>query len=215
VSRVVVASILAALVACPAAAAHGGGAALGYRSTVVHVTPDVSGLVVRVVDGDDELELTNTAGREIVIKGYEDEPYLRFTREGVYENQRSPAAYLNDDRFANVDVPATADPKAAPDWKIVAAGVQYGWHDHRVHWMSPALPPNVRAAKNVEHHIFDWRVPGTIDGERLVIAGSLDYSPPESGSSTLVVITWVTSIVAIVVAISAILAWIFVRRRRR
>ena len=104
-----------ALIACPAAASHGGGAAQGYRSTVVRVAPELSGLAVRVIDGDDELELTNTGGREIVIEGYEGEPYLRFTREGVFENQRSPAAYLNDDRYANVEVPASADPKARPN----------------------------------------------------------------------------------------------------
>ena len=145
------------------------------------MAPALSGLAVHVVDGDDQVELTNTGGREIVIDGYEGEPYLRFTREGVFENQRSPAAYLNDERFANVTVPESADPKAAPEWKAVAAGVSYAWHDHRVHWMSPALPPKVEAAKDVEHHIFDWEVPGTVDGERLTIDGSLDYVPPKNG----------------------------------
>jgi hypothetical protein len=177
--RIALATALVALVACPAAASHGGGAERGYRSTVVRVTPSLSGLDVRVVDGDDQLELTNTGGRQIVIEGYEGEPYLRFTREGVFENQRSPAAYLNDDRFANVTVPDSADPKADPEWKAVAAGVSYGWHDHRVHWMSPAYPPKVEAAKDVEHHIFDWEVPGSVDGERLTIDGSLDYAPPK------------------------------------
>jgi hypothetical protein len=177
--RIALATALAALIACPAAVAHGGGAERGYRSTVVRVTPSISGLDVRVVDGDDQLELTNTGGREVIVEGYEEEPYLRFTREGVFENQRSPAAYLNDDRFANVTVPDSADPKAEPEWKAVAAGVSYAWHDHRVHWMSPALPPKVEAAKDVEHHIFDWEVPGTVDGEPLAIDGSLDYVPPK------------------------------------
>ena len=83
--RIALATTFVALVACPAAASHGGGAQ-GYRSTVERVTPTVSGLKVFVVDSDDQLELTNTAGREIVIDGYEGEPYLRFTREGVFEN---------------------------------------------------------------------------------------------------------------------------------
>ena len=61
----------------------------------------------------------------------------------------------------------------------MAAGVQYSWHDHRVHWMSPKLPSKVEAAKDVEHHIFDWEVPGTVDGEKLAIDGSLDYAPPK------------------------------------
>jgi hypothetical protein len=177
---------------------------------VLSVTPDISGLSARVIDGDDELELTNTGGREIVIEGYEGEPYLRFTREAVFENQRSPAAYLNDDRYAAVEVPDSADPKASPEWKSVAAGVQYGWHDHRVHWMSPVPPEKVSAAKDVEHHIFDWSVPGTVDGERLAIDGSLDYVPPSGGISPLVVVAVGAASLALFVGV----LWFGLRRRR-
>jgi hypothetical protein len=208
--RLTLASAVVALVACPAAASHGGGAGQGYRSTVVRVAPELSGLSVRVIDGDDELELTNTGGREIVIEGYEGEPFLQFTREGVFENQRSPAAYLNDDRYANVEVPATADPKAAPDWKSVAAGVQYSWHDHRVHWMSPKLPAKVEAAQDIEHHIFDWTVPGTVDGEQLAIDGSLDYAPPSEGASVWLFL----AIGAASLALFAGVVWFGLRRRR-
>ncbi len=42
--RIALATALVALVACPAAASHGGGAAQGYRSTVVRVAPELSGL---------------------------------------------------------------------------------------------------------------------------------------------------------------------------
>ena len=211
--RIALASTLAALVVCPAAAAHGGGAALGYRSKVVRVTPSLSGLEIRVIDGDDQLELTNTGGREIVIDGYEGEPYLRFTREAVFENERSPAAYLNDDRFGNVEVPAVADPKAPPDWKAVAAGVSYSWHDHRVHWMSPAYPSKIEAAKDVPHHVFDWKVPGTVDGAKLLIAGSLDYTPPKAGKSTYVLVSWIGA-AAILAAGAGAFMWFFARRRR-
>ena len=176
--RLTLASVLVALVACPAAAPHGGGAAQGYRSQVVRVAPELSGLAVHVIDGDDELELTNTGGREIVIEGYEGEPYLRFTREGIFENQRSPAAYLNDDRYANVEVPESPIRRPRPTGSRWPPASQYSWHDHRVHWMSPKLPAKVEAAQDIEHHIFDWTVPGTVDGEQLAIDGSLDYVPP-------------------------------------
>lgn len=208
--RAVLASVLVALVVCPAAASHGGGAAQGYRSTVLRVTPDLPGLSVRVVDGDDQLELSNTGGRRIVIDGYEGEPYLLFTREGVKENQRSPAAYLNKERFGGVEVPATADPKAPPAWKTVAAGVQHSWHDHRVHWMSPTLPAKVEAAKDVKHHIFDWQVTGTVDGERLAIDGSLDYLPPKGSSPTGVLL----AVGAAALLLFAGVAWFGLRRSR-
>ncbi len=184
---------------------------MGTARRSQRVTPSLSGLEVHVVDGDDQVELTNTGGREIVIDGYEGEPYLRFTREGVFENQRSPAAYLNDERFANVTVPESADPKAAPEWKAVAAGVSYAWHDHRVHWMSPALPPKVEAAKDVEHHIFDWEVPGTVDGERLTIDGSLDYVPPQDGGFPVGVLL---AVGAASVLLFAGILWFGLRRRR-
>jgi hypothetical protein len=213
IRRIALAGALVALTVCPAAASHGGGAALGYRSTVLGVTPDLSGLEVHVVDGDDQLQLTNTGGREIVIEGYEREPYLKFTRNGIFENQRSPAAYLNDERYGGVEVPESADPKAPPDWKAVAAGSQYSWHDHRVHWMSPIAPPKVRDAPDVEHHIFDWQVPGTVDGEELVVAGSLDYVPPSDGGSLYVVVSWVAAIVALGIAAAAAV-YVAMRRRR-
>jgi hypothetical protein len=204
--------VAAALVACPAAVAHGGGAALGYRSTVTTVTPSLPGLEVRVLYGDDELQVTNTAGRRIVVLGYEGEPYLLFTRDGVLRNERSPATYLNDDRYAQVDVPASANPKAAPKWVSVTGGVRYAWHDHRIHWMSTIAPPVVRKAKEVPHHIFNWQVPGTVDGKRMTIAGSLDYVPPKGGGIPI----WIVAIVGIgVAALLALTGLVVLRRRRR
>jgi hypothetical protein len=173
---------LAALVAlwcAPAAAPHGGGgAAKGYSSTVESVTPGSPDVHVAVLDADDRLQLRVTGPQTVVIEGYEKEPYLRFSPDGVFRNRRSPATYLNDDRYGRVELPDAADPNAAPDWERVApAGRSYDWHDHRIHWMSPTYPRKVEAAKDVPHHIFDWSVPGTIDGKPLAIDGSLDYAP--------------------------------------
>ena len=36
----------------------------------------------------------------------------------------------------------------------------------------------MRAAKGERHHVFDWRVPAALAGERTTIVGSLDYTPP-------------------------------------
>jgi hypothetical protein len=195
-TRVALITALLALIACPAAAAHGGGAAKGYRSTVERITPSIPGVSLRVLDGDDQLELTDTAGRRVVVLGYDGEPYLLFTRRGVYRNERSPATYLNDDRYGKVDVPTSADPKASPRWKAVAAGVGYAWHDHRIHWMSPIAPPAVRTAKEQPHHIFDWRVPAMVDGRRVAITGSLDYTPPDAGGLP----PWVFAMIGVVLA---------------
>jgi hypothetical protein len=177
-SRALAAAVLAALVVCAAAAAHGGGGALGFRSKVTAVTPSATGLDVEVVDYDDRLDLRNDTGKLLVILGYENEPYLAFRDGHVYRNTHSPATYLNDDRFGQVELPAQANPKAAPDWQEVATHEEYDWHDHRIHWMSHTLPPKVQADKDQRHHVFDWTVPARLDGKPLTIAGRLDYQPP-------------------------------------
>jgi hypothetical protein len=209
--RQLLVAAVAALVVAPVASGHGDGAARGFRSAVESIRPAPSGLTVRVLDSDDELQLRNETGRTIVILGYDGEPYLRFSGDGVFRNARSPASYLNLDRYAKVDVPAEADPKAPPRWERVATGAIWAWHDHRIHWMSPIDPPRVRANPDRPHHLFDWQVPARIEGRRLAISGRLDYSPPADDRSLLPLVIGAGLGVAITAAGIAIL----VRRRTR
>ena len=167
-----------ALVLCAAAAAHGGGGALGFRSEVTRIAPADAGLRAVVLDDDDRIEVVNDSGKPLIVLGYEGEPYLAFRDGRVYRNVRSPATYLNDDRYGAVALPPDADAKKAPEWEEVARREQYDWHDHRIHWMSRSLPPKVRAAEDKPHHVFDWTVPATLDGRPVRISGSLDYRPP-------------------------------------
>jgi hypothetical protein len=200
-------AVVAALVACPAAAGHSGGTP-GYTSAVTNVTPNAPGVSITVVDRDDRIRLENSDGREIVIYGYDGEPYLRFSGDRVYRNVRSPATYLNDDRFADVEVPAEANAEAEPQWEQVAAHPRFEWHDHRIHWMSPIDPPQVRENRDVPHHVFDWTVTGNLDGEPLTIAGTLDYAPIDSGSPP-----WI--FLALPIAALALAGGIFAVLRRR
>ena len=184
---VVALASLAALVLGPPAAPPGGGGARGVRAPVAKITPPAVGVSVEVVDSDDRLVLTNRTGKPLVIDGYEGEPYLAFRDGHVLRNARSPATYLNDDRFGTGMLPTKADPKAPPEWEEVAQKEVYEWHDHRIHWMSKTLPPKIAAVKSEPHHVFDWHVPGTLGRERLTIAGTLDYEPPPGGNPTLLV----------------------------
>jgi hypothetical protein len=193
----------------PAVAAHGDGGARGYRSKVTVVTPAVAGMSVRVLDFDDRLQLSNRTGESIEILGYNDEPYLRFTPDGVFRNARSPATYLNDDRYARVEVPAEADPDAPPRWERVASDGSFDWHDHRIHWMSTVDPPRVRNAPDDPHHVFDWTVPATIGGRSLEINGSLDYLPPDGGRPPLALL------VLPFAGFGVIVGFVLWRRRRR
>ena len=172
-----VAGVLACVLA-PGAYAHFGTAKLGYRSTIESVKPRVPGAQLKVLYGDDQVWLDNRSGETVVINGYGGEPYLRFAPKGIFVNINSPAVYLNEDRYGKATVPKSASPEAAPNWKKLAGGNVWAWHDHRIHYMSPTLPPLISAAPDEPHHVFDWEVPATANGKRFAISGSLDYTPP-------------------------------------
>jgi hypothetical protein len=172
-----VAALLACLLA-PGAEAHFGTAKLGYRSTIEGEKPSVPGVELKVLYGDDQVWLDNRSGKTVVINGYGGEPYLRFAPSGIFVNVRSPAGYLNQDRYGKSKYPKSASVTAPPEWQKLAGGTVWAWHDHRIHYMSPTFPPVISAAPEKPHHVFDWKVPATANGKRFFIEGSLDYKPP-------------------------------------
>lgn len=174
--------VLAATLVVPGAEGHFGTGKRGYRSTVLAVEPKVGGLELKILDGDDRLWLNNRSGKTIVIRGYGQEPYLRFSPDGTYVNRRSPAVYLNQDRYAKTKVPDSASSAAPPLWERLTRAQIWAWHDHRVHYLSPTPPKLIRDAPRKSHHLFNWNVPATTDGKAFVIKGSLDYTPPPNPS---------------------------------
>jgi hypothetical protein len=183
--RAFLATVVSLTLLAPAASAHprAEGYSRGFQSKVLSVRPD-AGLHVTVVDGDDRLRVVNEGIRELVILGYDGEPYLRIGPGEVYRNQRSPAAYLNRDRFARVAVPLSADPRARPQWRRVSDRPEWQWHDHRIQWMASGPPVEVRDSPEKRHMIFAWRVPGRLGGEAVTIAGRLDYEPVSEESAS-------------------------------
>jgi hypothetical protein len=178
VKRALVVAALAAAVLASGAEAHFGTAKLGYRSRITKIEPPMRGLTFSILYGDDSIKLDNRSGKTVVIKGYGGEPYLRFAPNGVFVNVNSPASYLNQDRYGRVQVPKSATSAAKPKWAKMANVHVWAWHDHRIHFMSPTPPPQIKAAPRKQHHVFDWKVPATENGKKFVIAGSLDYKPP-------------------------------------
>jgi hypothetical protein len=207
VKRSLLLAVCFALTFAPAAAGHGGGSK-GFKSTITAVRPPVAGIQIGVRGGDDRLRLENQSGEMIIVRGYGGEPYLRFGPDGVYENENSPAPYLNKDRFARVEVPKAASEKAKPSWRKISDGATFEWHDHRIHWMSPIPPKPIRDDPNDKHHVFNWEVPGTGNGKAFVIRGTLDYSPPSDGGVPVVFISVLAAVLA------ATLAGLYLLRRR-
>ncbi|MFD0599682.1 hypothetical protein ACFQZ4_51285 [Catellatospora coxensis] len=178
----VIVGLAAALLPAGAASAHevGGVGATNFATTLSALSPAVPGVSLAVVENGSRLELRNSTGREVVVRGYSDEPYARIGPDGVWLNDGSPATYLNADRFASTTVPADADPAAPPRWRKISDETVHRWHDHRIHWMLTTLPTAVAAAPTAAHRISDWHVDLDHDGTVLSATGSLDWVPGPS-----------------------------------
>ena len=85
--------------AAPAGAHNVSGvSSTNYLTTLEGLSPETPGIEVEVVEKGSRIAVTNTNEDDVIVLGYEDEPYLRIGPDGVFENQRSPATYLNRDR---------------------------------------------------------------------------------------------------------------------
>ncbi len=195
-------------IATPAASAHQGNP--NFKSEITSIRPAGlgEGIELSVKNYDDGLELVNRSGRVVVVKGYDGEPYLRFLPSGsVQVNLNSPSHYLNQDRYADVELPARADADAAPEWQQTDdTGVSY-WHDHRSHYMGDGIPPQV-SDEAVEAEIFNYRIPMTVDGQPVVALGTLTWVGSDDSFPVMPFIG-----LALIAASGT--AFIFIRRNRR
>jgi hypothetical protein len=184
------------------------GSSYEYRSIITAVTPDVRGLSLQVLEFADRILMTNHTGQTVTIYGYEGEPYARVLANGTAEqNVRSPATYLNTNFYADVTVPATANAKDPPKWEVVDRTGQFEWHDHRIHWMSPIPPPQVKH-KSKRTLIFDWQVPIAVGSQKGAISGQLFWTPENSKAPLGVIV------LGIAIVVVGLLFVVFVRRRR-
>jgi hypothetical protein len=184
------------------------GANFNYRSNITGVTPSVPGLSLEVLEFADRLLLTNRSGKTVTVYGYQGEPYVRVLANGTAEqNTRSPATYLNTSFYGNVTVPASASPSAPPHWVVVDRTGRFEWHDHRIHWMSPLTPPQVKD-RSKRTLIFDWRVPIRVGAQAGAVNGQLFWTPESSHASTVVIA------IGVAIALLGLLFVLFVRRRR-
>jgi hypothetical protein len=184
------------------------GSNYNYRSNITTVTPSPPGLSLEVLEFADRLLLRNHTGKTVTIYGYQGEPYARVLANGTAEqNTRSPATYLNTSFYGNVTVPASANPSAPPHWVVVDRTGQFEWHDHRIHWMSPLTPPQVKD-KGKRTLIFDWQVPIQVGTQQGAVDGQLFWTPESSKASTAVIV------LGVAIAVFGLLFVLFVRRRR-
>jgi hypothetical protein len=147
-----------------------------YQSEVEGIEPPSEGVRAQVLGGDAFLELSVDEGVGVEVPGYEGEPYIRIDPDGtVSVNQNSPAYWLNNDRYARLAIPPDVSADSPPLWDVVAADGTWGWHDHRIHWMAPDLPPTTDLDERAQ--VFAWSVPIQVDGETVSINGRLEWLP--------------------------------------
>jgi hypothetical protein len=199
-------AMVTVVIAAQPAAAHGvGGVEPSNFETTVHgTTPRVTGLAVRPIDLGDELELRNSTGEDLVVLGYQDEPYLRIGPRGVFENRRSPATYLNRTRDGKTRVPSSADPAAAPEWERIASGSVARWHDHRAHWMGADDPAAVEREPDQRHVIDRWSFQLRRGSQDITVTGDLLWIPGPSPWGWLLGAAVVASVV---IVLSRIQVW--------
>ena len=167
------------LVAGPAAAHGRGSESTNFDSRILEA-PELDGITWEIYGGDQFLAVTNTSDAELIVPGYSDEPYLRVGPDGVFTNLASEATYVNADRYAEVGaIPENVGPEHEPRWEQVSDEPSYAWHDHRIHWMSPMLPPAVTDTTKTTV-INPWEVAFTLDGKDYTVSGELLWVPPPS-----------------------------------
>ncbi len=158
-----------------------------YEAAVVAVDPPAEGVEVRVLGGDSFLQVVND-GHRIDVPGYDgQEEYLRFDPDGaVWVNLRSVTHWQNEDRYADVAVPADTGPNVPAQWEQVSVDGAWAWHDHRIHWMSPTtLPGPVDPGLSEPQEALTWPVPMVVDGTPTVVTGTLTWLPPASPLPTI------------------------------
>jgi hypothetical protein len=198
-----VALAVSAVLAAPAFAHKGNP---NYESRVLSAP---AGVTVDVLNRDDRLELQNRGRTTVLIRGYEGEPYARIRPNGEVEvNTRSPATYLNEDRYAGVKVPASANADAPPAWKRLDGSGRFEWHDHRMHWMGKGRPDKVEDPGK-KTKIFDWKVAVDTGGNPGLLRGDLYWIPKDDGGPPT------GAIGAFVALLLAAAGLVLVVRRRR
>lgn len=194
VAGLVAAATALAVLAFPAgASAHGSVDDDGYsnyESRVLSVVPPVPGLEITTYGVAGGIRIENRSGQDVVVLGYDNEPYLRINSSGTYVNLNSRATYTNMSPDANVDVPerASTDPTAEPEWVQTSSRKYVRWHDHRSHWMGTEPPDAVEAAPSQRHVVYDgWEIPLVVNSKPVTVTGELVYVPPPSRTQWLLI----------------------------
>ncbi len=169
----IAAVLVVALIPVDQGLAHRG--SHSFDSVLRGISPAVlgTGIEARMLDFDSRIRLRNRSGKLVMVEGYRGEPYARLDPDGrVFLNARSPAFYLNNDRYARTPVDPSVDVSASPKWIWIANSGELTWYDRRSHYMNTGTPPQLKnPAKRTK--IRNYRIPLTVGGRPATLDGTL------------------------------------------
>lgn len=168
-------------------------------SVIESVTPALpDGVDVDIV-GSDTFVRVRSVGHDVMITGYQNEPYMHIKTTGdVFVNDGSQTTLINGNRYGNVDTSNFVE-SPTPVWRKIGTNGTAMWHDHRVHWMSPKRPAPIDTIGTV----VEWKVPFSVDGVATTMTGTLFLRDKAS------VLWWLAGFAALLCAVV-----LSVRRRR-
>lgn len=163
-----------------------------------------------------QFEVAAAPGHEVLVLGYNNEPYLRVDSFGrSWGNTSAPSWRANLSADGSTATSEDSHEGAVPTWEQLGTPTRVVWHDHRIHWMLPEPPTNA----DDDGTVSDWEMHMVVDGEPVTVKGRLTYDPtvswdtyapsPSAGTSPL---QWM--LVAAVVATAPLgILWYFRARR--
>jgi len=178
--QALVACTLGFLILAPPAGVFADAARPGNTESVVEsVEPSSDVVRVDIVGGDAFVRVRVGRGHTLEMSGYYDEPFVRIADDGtVVVNESSDTFRTSKSRYGSGTKPEGSASKTNDEsWVVAARNGTYLWHDHRVHWMSPAAPQPIDDRGLVQR----WTIPMTIDGRATLVSGSL-YQRDAPGS---------------------------------
>lgn len=132
-----------------------------FRSEITEISPPTPSIELSIVGGDSFVRIVVAPGTDVVVLGYDGEPYTWIDADGaIWENRLSYATYYNSSRYGG-DVPDFVDSAAEPDWRRVGSGGAWAWHDHRAHWMASSPPLGMRPGDTLPGNQL---IPLVVDG---------------------------------------------------
>lgn len=139
-----------------------------YESRILAVRPALAGLAVRLLDLGNRIQLTNTSRADVVVLGYQREPYLRVGPRGVFENRQSPTTFAN-----RAPSETGGDATAAPSWRKIGDEPVARWRDQRTRYEGARLSGGRHVAGN-------WNIEVEREGAPVVVSGVITYIPSPS-----------------------------------